>query len=182
MRGSQPFTGLALAILLVGLLAAPAASAAAMTQTIQPGEYLLLSYEVRSATEMSISVTANHEVDVFVLDEENYAKLNKSLRSYDIVDGGSFMGVTSVDAKVKLDPGMYYVIIDNSQVHGETYAGRPATVAYEIANGPNWVNVVMIAVAAVAVIAAVLFLLWRRRKKRSARQTAGPVGPSEQER
>lgn len=180
MRSTKLYIGLALAILIVGIVAAPTVSAEAKTETIQPGYYLQASYEVKSTTDMSIKVTSKEKVDVFVLDEENFAKLDNVFSSYEIIEGGSFMDVTSVDAKITLEPGIYYLIIDNSDVHGEAYAGSAVSVTYDVTGGLNWTNIAIIAAVVIVAIVVVAFLLLRRRKRKklaSQQQAFQPLEP-----
>lgn len=174
MKSTKLLIGLALALLIAGTFATPTASAELKTQSLEPGDAQTLGYEVNSRTEISIevSVTSGGHIDIFLLDESNYERFSDG-QSFDTIEAGTFLDIASVDARVTLDPGNYYFIIDNS-AYGEAYTGDPVTYGYEITGGLNWTNIFIIAVVVAAVVAVAVYLLLRgrKRKKLAAQQAA----------
>jgi hypothetical protein len=163
--------------LIACVLATPVVSAETKTQTLQAGEYLSLGYQVNAQAELSytVTVTSGGHIDVLLMDSANYAKFTTG-QLFTTLGGGTSLDVASVTKKVTLDPGTYYLVIDNTP-YGSAYTGQAVTYSYDVTtSGLNWFNIILIVVVVVAIVLVVVLLLRRRKRRRQAAMNKAPAG------
>jgi hypothetical protein len=119
--------------LIACVLAAPVVSAETKTQTLQAGEYYSVGYQVNAQAELSytVTVTSGGHVDVLLMDSTNYARYTIG-QSFTTISGGTALDVSTVSKAVTLNPGAYYLVVDNTP-YGSAYNGQAVTYSYEIA-------------------------------------------------
>lgn len=111
------------AILMLALFLSAGADAGVGTRTITKDQFHPFTVQVDNSGSLAyiVEVTDGPQIDVLLLDGENYARFISGM-SFGYLMEGSTLDATHAEAKVQLSEGAYYLIVDH------TYAGDAAPV------------------------------------------------------